>query len=294
MNARSLLSRRQENKDFRRRNLRGQSFRGQDLSGIDFTGSDIRGADFTYAILKGANLTGVRTGLPPLQQGMVFIASVAASLMLGAFAGFIEALVELEFHNTNGFGGLAPTINAKWIVLAILLAFGFVAQRNGLTRGFGVFVFALVLAGIGAFASSVVVPIAAAVAIAITVVGFFLVVSGVVVILALTTALATNLTLGSIVVAAFAPIFTLVAVPTAAESAVAVAIVVTLISAYIVWRSFYGDARHAVMRGTAEGLAMRLSTTFRGADLTQADFSQAQIQMTNFSDATFNQTRMSH
>jgi hypothetical protein len=47
------------------RNLRGRSFKGQDLTGADFSYSDIRGADFTNATLIGANFSHCLAGLPP-------------------------------------------------------------------------------------------------------------------------------------------------------------------------------------------------------------------------------------
>jgi uncharacterized protein YjbI with pentapeptide repeats len=282
----------QGNREFSRQNLTGKSFRGQDLSGCNFSGADIRGADFTYAILRGADFTGVKSGLLPFQKWMIFIASLISSLMLGVVAGWMDALVELEFHSSDGFGGIAPQISAKWIVLVILLVFGYVAQRYGLTAGFNTFIFALVVTGAGAFLSSSFVAIAAGVVIAITVVAFIAVVTTIIVILSLTTALSVSLTAAALVIAAFAPVFTLVAAPSAGESSVVLAIAVTVISAYIGWKAFQGDERHAVLWGIAENLATRQGTSFREADLTNADFSQAKLKSTSFSGAILNRTRM--
>jgi hypothetical protein len=293
MRAKELLSLyKQGIRDFSGKNLAGRSFRGQDLSGACFSGADLRGTDFTDAILNGANFTGVKSGLLPLQKLMVFLASLISSALLGGLAGWVDALVELEFHNSDGFGGIAPKVSAKWIVLVILLVFGYVAQRYGLTTGFNTFVITVVVAGIGAFISSSFVAIASGLAIAVTVVAFIAVVTSIVVILALTTALSVSLTAAAIVIAAFAPVFTWIAAPTAGESAVVLAITVTLISAYIGWQAFQGDDRHAVLWGIAENFATRQGTSFRGADLTGADFSQAKLKSTSFSGAILNRTRM--
>jgi Pentapeptide repeats (8 copies) len=282
----------QGTRDFRNRDLRGKSFAGQNLSDINLSGADIRGADFSNAVLKNANLTGVKAGILPAQKVAIFIASVVASLLLGGLAGWVDALVELEFHNSDGFGGIAPSVSAKWIVLIVLLVFGYVAQRYGMFAGFSLFTIALAAAGIGAFITTSFVSIAAAMVIAVIVVAFIAAVTIVTVILSLTTALATSVSAGAIVLAAFTPAFAWVAVPSAQESAVVLAIVVTLLSAYISWCAYQGDERHAGLRSIAERLTTRHGTNFRGADLTSADFSQARLRGSNFDDAIFNQTRI--
>lgn len=282
----------QGTRDFRHQDLRSRSFVGQDLSGADFSGSDIRATNFTNTILQDADFTGVRAGLLPAQKIIIFMASVTASLLLGGLAGWVDALVELEFHNSDGFGGIAPSISAKWIVLVILLVFGYVAQRHGIVAGFSTFTMALAVAVVGAFISTSLVSIAAAIVIAITVVAFIAVITAITVILSLTAALSTNVSAGAIVLAAFTPIFTLVAVSSAGESALLLGIVVTLLSGYVSWRAYLGDDRHAVLRSIATNLATRKGTNFQGADLTNADFSQARLQGANFNDAIFKQTRI--
>jgi hypothetical protein len=282
----------QGTRDFRQQDLTNNSFMGQDLSGVNLSGSDIRGTDFTNAILQDANFTGVTAGLLPAQKSIILIASVMASLLLGGLAGWVDALVELEFHNSDGFGGIAPSISSKWIVLIIMLVFGYVAQRYGVGAGFSTFIVALVVAVVGAFVTTSFVSIAAAIVIAITIVAFIAVVTTIIVILSLTTALSNSINAGAIVLAAFTPVFTLVAVPSAGESAVVLAIVVTLLSAYISWYAYLGDDRHAGLRAIAAGFATRQGTNFQGADLTNADFSQARLKGANFNDAILNRTRI--
>jgi Pentapeptide repeats (8 copies) len=280
----------QGTRDFRNQDLRSISFVGQNLSGVNLSGSDIRGTDFTNSILQNANFTGVRAGLLPTQKSIILIASVTASLLLGGLAGWADALV--EFHNSDGFGGIAPSISARWIVLIIMLVFGYITQRHGMMAGFSTFIVALVVAVVGAFITTSFVSIAAAIVIAIIIVAFIAVVTAIVVILSLTTALTINVNAGAIVLAAFTPIFTLVAVPSAGESAVILAIVVTMLSAYISWYAYLGDERHTGLRAIAAHLATRKGTNFRGADLTNADFSHARLQGANFNDAIFNRTRI--
>ena len=279
-------------RDFRNQDLRSVVLAGQNLSGSDFSGSDLRGTSFKNAILQHTNFTGIRAGLLPIQKSLILITSVIASLLLGGLAGWVDALVELEFHNSDGFGGIAPSISAKWIVLIMMLVFGYVMQRHGMTASFTTFLVALVVAVAGAFITTSFVSIAAAIVIAITVVAFIAVVTTVIVILSLTTALSISVNAGAIVLAAFTPSFALVAVPSAGESAVILAIVVTLLSAYISWCAYLGDKRHTGLWTIAAGIATCRGTNFQGADLTNADFSQARLQGANFDDATFNRTRI--
>ncbi|MEH2195716.1 MAG: pentapeptide repeat-containing protein [Nostoc sp.] len=49
--------------DYSGQNLQGRSFKGQNLTGANFSKADIRGANFTNAILKDADFTGAKAGL---------------------------------------------------------------------------------------------------------------------------------------------------------------------------------------------------------------------------------------
>jgi Pentapeptide repeats (8 copies) len=51
--------------DFSGQNLRGRNFKGQDLTGANFVGADIRGANFSRTVLHNADFTGVTAGLAP-------------------------------------------------------------------------------------------------------------------------------------------------------------------------------------------------------------------------------------
>jgi hypothetical protein len=51
--------------DFSGQNLQGRDFKRQDLTYANFVGADIRGANFSQAILHNADFTGVTAGLAP-------------------------------------------------------------------------------------------------------------------------------------------------------------------------------------------------------------------------------------
>ncbi|WP_375513328.1 pentapeptide repeat-containing protein, partial [uncultured Nostoc sp.] len=65
----------------------------------------------------------------------------------------------------------------------------------------------------------------------------------------------------------------------------------TLFSAYIGWRSLAGDEKDAWIRSFALAFAATRGTSFRNADLTDADFTGATLKNTDFRKANLTRTR---
>ena len=59
----------------------------------------------------------------------------------------------------------------------------------------------------------------------------------------------------------------------------------TVVSAYVAWRSLKGDEKYALVRSTAVAFAAIGGTSFRGADLTDANFTAARLKSTDLRDA---------
>jgi len=68
--------------------------------------------------------------------------------------------------------------------------------------------------------------------------------------------------------------------------AVAGAVAGAVISAYIGWRAIKGDEKHAIIRKFAVAFAAFGGTSFRNADLTDANFTLANLKNTDFRNAT--------
>lgn len=70
-------------REFPKFSLRGGSFHGCDLSGANFSGADIRGADFTKAVLRGTNFSKAQAGLQRRWVVLILIGSTALLTLSG-------------------------------------------------------------------------------------------------------------------------------------------------------------------------------------------------------------------
>ncbi|MEH1915898.1 pentapeptide repeat-containing protein [Nostoc sp.] len=258
--------------DFSGQNLRGRNFKGQDLAGANFSYADIRGANFTNANLTGANFSYAKAGLQ--RRWAIFL--VLVSWLLSGLSGLLWAvngyLVSLIFNSRleNQIIG--------WTVLIVLIGFFFLTIRQGLAAGLGAgafagaftvaFAVAFAVAVAGAFAGAGALAFAFAFAGAFAVAGAF--------------AGAFAFAVAGAVAFAVAGTF---AVAGAFAIAGAFAVVGTLFSIYISWQAIKGDQKHSLVRNIAIAFAATGGTSFRGADLTNADFTQATLKSTDFRKA---------
>jgi uncharacterized protein YjbI with pentapeptide repeats len=281
MKAREVLSRYATGeRDFRRANLRGQSFKGQDLAGADFSEADIRGANFTHAVLRGANFTKAQAGVQKrwwgVQQGLAFLMSALAGI-LSAFGGANIA----NFFRNNGSNISAHSITGIIVVgliivtLAAIFRYGFTAKIINaiviigictvICTGLGTFAvsgaFIFTGAGAGAFVG----------AFAFTCLGASM--------FALTFASESALAIAGIFV--FYSIFA--GTSTSAVSFTSVSICF-LSGVYCSYRALSGHENFAIIRSFGVAFQSTGGTSFCGADLTQVNFSQAQLKSTNFND----------
>ncbi|NES22320.1 MAG: pentapeptide repeat-containing protein, partial [Symploca sp. SIO3E6] len=246
-------------RDFSGECLRGQSFKGMSLAGADFSEADIRGTNFTNAYLRDAKFCGAKAGLQRRWAVFLVLASWLLSALSGIFSIWISLLVELALDTSsieNSTAGIASLI--------VLTVFLIVAIRKGLAAGFGTA--AVAVAGAGALA------LAVALAATVAVAGALAAAVTVLLALALAVALA-------------------VALAGAGAVAVAVAVAVALLGAYLGWRSLKGDERDAWIHTIAIAFAAIGGTSFRNADLTDADFKEARLKSTDFRKANLTRIR---
>ena len=270
-------------RDFKGVSLRGQNFKGKDLSGADFSGADIRSTNFTNANLTGASFTRAEAGLQRRWAAGIVVSSLLTSTILEIFSGFVGATVNLLYDS-----GKPQNQIIGWASLAVAVIFLFLLLCKGFRYAvIGVAVIAPgLIAGLsGAGLMAIGRPIS--VALAITIAGFG------VVIVAVAVAVVTSIAVAGTVAGTVALSISIsIAGFITGIRAVAIALVVAvaLVSAYIGWRAFKGDERDAWIRSVAIAFAAIGGSSFRGATLTDADFSQACLKSTDFRQAVLRRT----
>ncbi|MBI4784950.1 MAG: pentapeptide repeat-containing protein [Oscillatoriophycideae cyanobacterium NC_groundwater_1537_Pr4_S-0.65um_50_18] len=272
-------------RSFKRQNLRGKCFRGENLSGVDFSGSDIRGADFTNSILRDALFVNVTAGLQKRQATILLGLLFLFAVLLGLAAGVIGAFAEIRFFSvqpTEQFG-------YGWITPIVIIGFTFVALTRSMAMGFGIFALAFLTATSLAIVSSSAIPVAGGIALLIIVNALVASATAAMSALMVAAVLAFRITVALMLAATFIGAFGLVIILTetfaatsSISSAITVAAIVLPLSAYIGWRTLKGDRKHTLTWLIANFLSTKWGTSFRGADLTNADFSRAVLQSTDF------------
>lgn len=280
--------------DFSHQNIRGRSFRGVNLANADFSYADIRGADFTDAILIGANFTGAKAGL----KGKAVIVLLAGMFLLALLSGYISALVGYQttysFHPDNLGDAVIPY---GIVVIVIVAVFSGIATSQGLEAAFGALAIALTLgffvAPVGALISALVllgvITGALAVAGTVTIGSFTAGIIAIASILSVSEYTAVSISLDIARKSGSGSFGTLVA--ETIGFAIAFAAAIPLLSSYIGWQAAQEDDRFTLIWRIVVALTViGGNTSFRGADLTNADFTRAQLKGTDLRGAKITHT----
>ena len=293
-------------RDFRKKNLQGQAFKGKDLSRSDFSEADIRGVNFTGANLQGAKFCNAKAGLEPRWSVRLLVSLLILSI-LSAFVSAIVGVAIAEFFAleyrtqfTTIPGGLVLTVVATFIVTAIpqglmavtgagtviLAALTVVAAIVAATIAGALnvavevaFAIAVAAAGIVAVARTMAVSLVATRTVEKTKTGVG-VIAGVLIVVAITVA-----TVSGVAVSESVKL-----IPTAT---LLVAVIAVGLGTYVAYCSLNGDEQYSLVRTYAIAFATVGGTTFKNADLTDADFSLAILISTDFRQANLTRTRWS-
>jgi hypothetical protein len=152
--------------NYKGQNFQGVSFKGHDLHNADFSGSDLRGADFTGANLSGADLSKTTTGLTKPVYAGIFFFSLIISLLSGYIAmltgmtyqtlitssdslfnlsGYITISLFIIFVLLAAWKGGGFTIKIVFPVILLALIIGAILRLTGIGTGFGAFYGALAI-----------------------------------------------------------------------------------------------------------------------------------------------------
>ena len=281
--------------EFHRASLQCAEFRGKNLTAANFSHADIRGADFRDAVLVGANFRNAKAGLPIFWA----IGLVVLSLILSLFAGLISAYAGAFIGDllTNNIYG-----NLFFGILSLITI--------------AIFLIVIFWQGLGATLATLAEVVAACLIAALAFLpeneaGRNLVIGAVFTTLALTGVLAG---IGNMAVAvAVARVMTLPKARISAgimafigavlgvllgvrshESAYLTAGLIGLVAIasgiYIGWQAIAGEKKYSLIQALAIGMVAQKGTNFRGADLTDADFTQATLKSVDFRKAILTRT----
>ncbi len=304
--------------DFSGKNLRGHNFKGQNLTGAKFIGADIRGANFTNAILKEADFTRAKAGLQRRWTIFLVTISLFLSLISGLILGFASSWAAVFFipdiirQYTIIPGVLVLTVLAIFFIPTIHQTLRTVAVPVAVARAvagarIGAVAGAIAVAGVVAAAMAVAGPVAGVMAVAMAVVGAVAVaVAGQGIYLALRYLIGNGqevlirkgvvgvVMAVPVVVAGVVGVAVVVAgsgpATVAAAVAAAVAVAVVGLGIYLAWCALAGDEKHAFVRTVAIAFAAIGGTSFRNADLTDANFTEATLKSTDFRTANLTRT----
>lgn len=317
-------------KDYSGQNLRGRSFKGQNLEGANFSGADIRGCDFRNADLRETNFRNAKAGLQCRWVISLVIVSLVLSVLSGLLlvnAGSVTALSRSLTDKTNAFISLIPLVLIATFLL-ITIRWGLESALRAWVISFtvcfaGIIIWALSVVATGIAGTSfltttltetIAVMLGIFFAVTLALVGALILAFAVVVALVGAGALAGAITL--IMTGAMVATLTLIAifVITLIENgtinkdqalAVAlatlgmgredgavigiVALAMTFMGGYIGWRAKACDEKYALVRKVAVAFAAR-GTSFRSANLMDADFTGAILTNIDFREAILTRT----
>jgi uncharacterized protein YjbI with pentapeptide repeats len=268
--------------NFAGKNLQGRDFSGQNLTGANFSNTDIRGVNFAEANLTDVNFSYAKAGLPSFWVAVIVITILMEHLIM---VGFIPTVAthKVAFEIGSSF-------QIEVLILYFLIFFATFAGglRTALLTLFVVTILLLIVMGFGAL-SGVTQPLLPLATILPILVAWLAVVF-----MATHIAWITKLTgigLGLLVVVAYGigALAATVLVKGWNSSSDLINssiwhITEMLLSSYMGWLTVTRDKKFALLRTVAISLASIGGTSFRGSNLTNADFTEATLKNTNFSN----------
>ena len=272
--------------------LRRRSYRKQDLSGADFSSWDIRGIDFSYTVLESADFSNATAGVTPPYKIGLSIGSFVFSLISGSIMGYASAFpifIQAFLDESSTFGRMALSI-AAFVVLATSLI---LAIRKGLgsTLGFFILVVAALVVIVSAVGTGEILAatLVQAMAIAGAIAG--LVLGAIVIATAIFTKFPIALSLLLMFFGAALGVWEGLQGINIGIGASAVFITLSsilsllTISLYLGTQSNIENSKYFLIRVISLKLSTLGSTSFKGANLTLANFTSAKLPSTDFRHA---------
>ena len=272
--------------DFSGKNLRGRNFKGQNLTGAKFIGADIRGANFTNAILREADFTRAKAGLQ--RRWTIFL--VTLSLFLSAIWGLMSCLTTVFLALLFRLDNIKEHTSVILVLfLIVLLIFWIVTISQGVVAGAvaGVATAALAMAAAGAVAVALAMAAVLAFAAAVAAAGVLAATATVTGVLAVKESWLQPVKLTGVVAMTVA--MTVAVTMTSLMTSLMI-VPAGQLGIYIARRALAGHEKHRFVRSIAMAFATTGGTSFRNADLTDANFTEATVKSTDFRKANLTRT----
>jgi uncharacterized protein YjbI with pentapeptide repeats/uncharacterized protein (DUF697 family)/tellurite resistance protein len=266
--------------DFSNQRLRGKSFQGQDLRGANFTKADLRGVDFARANLTDANFTDAQMGLPPWRRGLLLAAVGLGAIATSLFAfGLDQVILYLQIDRLDTPQALPLLLGSLAFLTLVTLRLGVNDLNQWLMRFLVVLVIlvSMILGGHPDWGNAV----------TMVALGIALVV-GLVQYVALLAAIAETIA-GAIEGAALSAIAVFMVCWLGSSGlTLGIALGAIALGTFLGVRSRQNEA---VIHGGAIVLASLGGTCFRQSNLTNANFSQANLNSSDVRQAMIKHVR---
>ncbi len=290
--------------DYSGQNLRGRSFEGKNLTGANFSAADIRGANFTNAILKDADFTGAKAGL----QRRWVIGLLIALLLLSALSGFAsEYVIHVLYRLIYPDRYFWYRIISGAATLVVLIFFSFLTTYKNLDTSLNISIFVSAIASsvltatistlnIEEFKNSGGASFAGVVAATLVDAG---IIDSAIIILGVNKVKSCIFWRLAVIVGCAAFSSSIVVslrrhyIDQSSFRVVTgiVIISILLLSVHIAQNAMQGDERYGLIYKIAIAFGATGGTSFRGADLTDADLTGATLQNTDLREANLTRTR---
>jgi len=110
-------------------NLQGRSFKGADLQNANFSGADLRGADFSGANLMGTDFSTSITGMKISSKILIFTIALIISLFSGYLAMLVASTTWGMIKSTDKFEQIGG-----YVTVVFLVFFAAIASWKGLFK----------------------------------------------------------------------------------------------------------------------------------------------------------------
>jgi uncharacterized protein YjbI with pentapeptide repeats len=293
--------------DFSKKDFRGKSFIKQDLSQYDFSNADIRGANFTNCLLVSKNFSNAKTGLKLswiiILICIILLLTIIAGVMIGYGGGFPAFIMSIKPENISS--------QVVWLLIStgflILITFFVVVLKQGIGAGLGIFsiIIVMITAMIGIFgqvghilAQSLIQSLMIAITIAGVLLGSLLIsvswlVAGIKLLIPVVMITTLWTVLGLLEVLFGTLSGSAINSSSSASILFSCLLIVSLLalSSYIGFRAIIkDDPKYRLIRQLAINITSLGATSFREANLTDADFTQANLKHTDFRKANLTRT----